>query len=146
MYDAVYSVATGDVAGVGCELAAEPRADGKGTEITFTTIFEGSPAEAAGLKAGAHQLRTTTLPPYHPHCLTMYGSLCTMLLSSAAHHEPLRCSAGDVLLAVDGNPLSSSISAEETSGKVSSMVVVVVAVAAVVVVVVVVGGDLGQGE
>lgn len=76
MYDAVYSVATGDVAGVGCELAAEPRADGKGTEITFTTIFEGSPAEAAGLKAG------------------------------------------DVLLAVDGNPLSSSISAEETSGKV----------------------------
>ena len=53
MYDAVYSVATGDVAGVGCELAAEPRADGKGTEITFTTIFEGSPAEAAGVKAGA---------------------------------------------------------------------------------------------
>jgi len=76
MYDAVYSVATGDVAGVGVELAAEPRADGKGTEVTFTTIFEGSPAEAAGLKAG------------------------------------------DVLLAVDGNPLSSSISAEETSGKV----------------------------
>ena len=144
MYDAVYSVATGDVAGVGCELAAEPRADGKGTEITCTTIFEGSPAEAAGLKAGAHQLRTTP-PPYHPHCLTMYCSLCTMLLSSAAHHEPLRCSAGDVLLAVDGNPLSSSISAEETSGKVSSTAVVVVGVvvAAVVVVVVV---DLGQGE
>ena len=78
MYDAVYSVATGDVAGVGCELAAEPRADGKGTEITFTTIFEGSPAEAAGLKAGtssAAEYYPPTLPTYclTAHCVVYYS-------------------------------------------------------------------------
>ena len=53
MYGAIYATATGDVAGVGCELAAEPRADGKeGTEVVFSNIFEGSPAEKAGLMSG----------------------------------------------------------------------------------------------
>ena len=52
MYGAVYAVASGDVAGVGVELAAEPRASGKGTEVTVTNVFEGSPAEKAGLKVG----------------------------------------------------------------------------------------------
>lgn len=58
MYSAVYSVATGDVAGIGCEIAA---ADGKITTnqkvapdaaVVFSTIIEGSPAEAAGLRPG----------------------------------------------------------------------------------------------
>lgn len=77
MYGAVYAVATGDVAGVGVELSAEPLADAaKGTEVTISNVFEGSPAEKAGLKVG------------------------------------------DVLLAVDGEVLPASLSAEETSAKV----------------------------
>ena len=58
MYNAVYSVATGDVAGIGCEISAS---DGQITQnqkvapdasVIFSTIIEGSPAEQAGLKAG----------------------------------------------------------------------------------------------
>ena len=61
MFDAVYSVATGDVAGMGVELQVYTR-DGKEldpakplnepTDVTINSVVEGSPAEKAGLKAG----------------------------------------------------------------------------------------------
>ncbi|KAL3917046.1 MAG: hypothetical protein SGPRY_006562 [Prymnesium sp.] len=59
MFDAVYSVATGDVAGMGVELQAyplsgeppSPQAEGP-TEVTIKSVVEGSPAEKAGLRAG----------------------------------------------------------------------------------------------
>jgi len=59
MFDAVYSVATGDVAGMGVELQAFPRggkdvepAAGGPTDVTINSVVEGSPAEKAGLKQG----------------------------------------------------------------------------------------------
>ena len=57
-YDAVFSVATGDVAGIGVELApvggtAAPTKPGAPVPpIAITTVFEGAPAEVAGLKEG----------------------------------------------------------------------------------------------
>ena len=165
MYGAVYSVATGDVAGVGVELAAEPRADGKGTEVTFTTIFEGSPAEKAGLKVGHGEVEPLSHTYPHPRLkVGPWGGRALLLLPThkllpgpgpgsftlpptltptgrrtqpQPHPDPdtptgrnpdtptgrnpdtpTGRKAGDVLLAVDGNVLPSSISAEETSAKV----------------------------
>jgi carboxyl-terminal processing protease len=46
-YDAVYSAATGDVAGIGVELAAEG-ADA----VAVSSVVEGAPSELAGLKVG----------------------------------------------------------------------------------------------
>ena len=55
MYDAVFSVATGDVAGIGVELEAlggDPFAKGGGTGVAIATVVEGGPADKAGLKPG----------------------------------------------------------------------------------------------
>ena len=89
MYDAVYSVATGDVAGVGVELAAEPRADGKGTEVTFTTIFEGSPAEAAGLKARIASRPCVATQLYSAvHYTQLYGYTARYFIQPMQHPLP----------------------------------------------------------
>lgn len=61
MFDAVYSVATGDVAGIGVELQAVPKsgapsdspeAIGAPTAVKLVSVVEGSPAERAGLRPG----------------------------------------------------------------------------------------------
>ena len=49
MYDAVFSVATGDVAGIGVELEAlggDPFAKGGGTGVAIATVVEGASAAA----------------------------------------------------------------------------------------------------
>lgn len=52
MYQAVYSVATGDVAGIGVELAATaPDADGR-VNVEVSTVVEGAPSDISGLRAG----------------------------------------------------------------------------------------------
>jgi len=49
-YKAVYSVATGDVAGIGVELEAKPAAAAGGQpRVAISSVVEGGPAEAAGL-------------------------------------------------------------------------------------------------
>lgn len=51
MYEAVYSVATGDVAGIGIELATTSLPDGK-EAVSVSTVVEGAPSDQAGLKPG----------------------------------------------------------------------------------------------
>jgi carboxyl-terminal processing protease len=54
MYNAVYSVATGDVAGIGVELAAPPAGpDGKvAAEVIVSSVVDGAPSDLAGLQQG----------------------------------------------------------------------------------------------
>ena len=53
MYNAVYSVATGDVAGIGVELALTPIDSGSAEEqVGISTVVEGAPSDLAGLKPG----------------------------------------------------------------------------------------------
>lgn len=52
MYDAIYSVATGDVAGIGVELAAPSESTEASPLVAISTVVEGAPSEAAGLKPG----------------------------------------------------------------------------------------------
>lgn len=47
-YDSLYGLATGSVAGVGVSLLIDPASE----ELTVAEVEKGSPAEAAGLKAG----------------------------------------------------------------------------------------------
>ena len=51
MYDAIYAVATGDVAGIGVELAAGPEIEGS-PRVVLSSVVEGAPSELAGLKTG----------------------------------------------------------------------------------------------
>ena len=52
MYSAVYSVATGDVAGIGVELAPVEGSSGAGALVEVSSVVEGAPSELAGLKVG----------------------------------------------------------------------------------------------
>lgn len=52
MYDAIYSVATGDVAGIGVELAAPSESTSDKPLVEISTLVEGAPADAAGLRQG----------------------------------------------------------------------------------------------
>lgn len=52
MFDAVYSVATGDVAGIGVELAVEPFGAAGAPAVTLSSVVEGGPAAAGGLQPG----------------------------------------------------------------------------------------------
>lgn len=52
MFDAVYSVATGDVAGIGVELEARAAGPDGRALVALSTVVEGGPAEAAGLQPG----------------------------------------------------------------------------------------------
>ena len=52
MYDAIYAVATGDVAGIGVELAEAPRGADGSARVQISTTVEGAPADLSGLKAG----------------------------------------------------------------------------------------------
>jgi len=55
MYTAIYAVATGDVAGIGVELAPEEGGDvaaGSVPPVAISTVVEGAPSDTAGLKPG----------------------------------------------------------------------------------------------
>lgn len=53
MYDAVYSVATGDVAGIGVELAATGPKDASGVAaVSLASVVENAPSDQAGLREG----------------------------------------------------------------------------------------------
>jgi carboxyl-terminal processing protease len=52
MYDAIYSVATGDVAGIGVELAAPSESTSDKPVVAISTIVEGAPSDLSGLRAG----------------------------------------------------------------------------------------------
>ena len=52
MYDAIFAVATGDVAGIGVELALAP-AGADGVEpVSVSSVVEGAPSDLSGLKPG----------------------------------------------------------------------------------------------
>mmetsp|Transcript_38101 Transcript_38101/g.76358 ORF Transcript_38101/g.76358 Transcript_38101/m.76358 type:complete len:414 (-) Transcript_38101:137-1378(-) len=52
MYNAVYSVATGDVAGIGVELAAGKASDDGRVSVEVSSVVEGAPSDVAGLRMG----------------------------------------------------------------------------------------------
>jgi len=102
MYDAVYSVATGDVAGIGCEIASS---DGqitsnqkvaKDATVVFSTIVEGSPAEQAGLRPGdvleevdGFSLRGLSPEEAAAKVRGAVGSRLRLTVSRAGEAEPL---------------------------------------------------------
>ena len=53
MYTAVFAVATGDVAGIGVELAAvDPNAATADAQVRISSVVEGAPSDQAGLREG----------------------------------------------------------------------------------------------
>ena len=114
MFKAIYAVATGDVAGIGVELAAVDAVGGmtggrgsEGADVKITAIVEGAPSEKAGLQIGdvlvdadgnnlaglspeeaAAKVRAPMSPNRAPVAKPLNTTHCTALHCQTTQHSP----------------------------------------------------------